>query len=68
MSTLAALEILNTSLQVAQMVSSTIKSAQLAQREVTEEELNVFRSATIAAAKETLDLINKVEAEDKAAG
>lgn len=68
MSTLAALEVLNTSLQVAQLVSSTIKSAQLAQREVTDEELLSFHNAAVAAAKDTLDLIAKVEAEDKAAG
>lgn len=65
MSTLAALEVLNTSLQVAQLVSSTIKSAQLAQREVTDEELLSFHNAAVAAAKDTLDLIAKVEAEDQ---
>lgn len=66
MSTLAALEALNTTLQVAQVISATMKNAQLAGREVTQEELKSFHDAAVAAAKETLDLIDRIEKEDAA--
>lgn len=63
MSTLAALALLNTSLQTAQAVSQMIKDAQLAGREVSQEELLNLRNAAAAASQDTLKIIEKIEKE-----
>lgn len=63
MSTLAALSALNTSLQLAQVISATIQNAQLAGREVSVEELKAFHDAAAAASLDTKMFLDKLEQE-----
>lgn len=63
MSTLAAVQALNDALQVAAAITQAMKVAQMAGREVTQEEVDAAKNSLVSSIVELEDTIKEVKAE-----